>query len=80
MGQLIEQEYDIKRAYEQNSDAVQAWLQGEHPGIEQPAKRTGVTPPESPPCCVSVYLTVISQAMANGPHDSIHEFLPIPLY
>ena len=42
MGQLIEQEYDIKRAYEQNSDAVQAWLQGEHPGIEQPAKRKGV--------------------------------------
>ena len=31
----------IKRAYEQNPEAVQAWLQGEYPGIEQrvPARR-----------------------------------------
>ena len=31
----------IKRAYEQNPQAVQAWLQGEYPGIEQRAKREG---------------------------------------
>jgi hypothetical protein len=31
----------IKRAYEQNPEAVQAWLQGEYPGIEQRAKREG---------------------------------------
>ena len=63
VGQLIEQEYDIKlpvrsvgkylkrwgftpqrpikRAYEQNPEAVQAWLEGEYPGIEQRAKREG---------------------------------------
>ena len=28
----------IKRAYEQDPEAVQAWLQGEYPGIEQRAK------------------------------------------
>lgn len=31
----------IKRAYEQSSEAVQAWLEGEYPGIEQRAKREG---------------------------------------
>jgi transposase len=31
----------IKRAYEQNPEAVQAWLQGEYPGIEQRAKSEG---------------------------------------
>ena len=31
----------IKRAYEQNPQAVQAWLQGEYPGIKQRAKRKG---------------------------------------
>lgn len=31
----------IKRAYEQNPEAVQAWLEGEYPGIEQRAKREG---------------------------------------
>lgn len=31
----------IKRAYEQNPEVVQAWLQGEYPGIEQRAKREG---------------------------------------
>lgn len=31
----------IKRAYEQNSEAVQAWLQGEYPGIEQRARQEG---------------------------------------
>jgi transposase len=29
----------IKRAYEQSSEAVQAWLEGEYPAIEQRAKR-----------------------------------------
>jgi transposase len=63
VGQLIEQEYDIKlhvrsvgkylkrwgftpqkpikRAYEQNPVAVQAWLEGEYPGIEQRARAEG---------------------------------------
>ena len=31
----------IKRAYEQSPAAVQAWLEGEYPGIEQRAKREG---------------------------------------
>jgi hypothetical protein len=31
----------IKRAYEQNSVAVQAWLEGEYPAIEQRAKAEG---------------------------------------
>lgn len=31
----------IKRAYEQNPEAVQAWLQGEYPGIEQRARQEG---------------------------------------
>jgi transposase len=31
----------IKRAYEQNPVAVQAWLEGEYPGIEQRAKQEG---------------------------------------
>ena len=31
----------IKRAYEQNPEAVQAWLQGEYPGIEQRARSEG---------------------------------------
>lgn len=31
----------IKRAYEQSPEAVQAWLQGEYPGIEQRAKSEG---------------------------------------
>jgi len=31
----------IKRAYEQNPAAVQAWLQGEYPGIDQRATREG---------------------------------------
>jgi transposase len=31
----------IKRAYEQSPDAVQAWLEGEYPAIEQRAKREG---------------------------------------
>ena len=31
----------IKRAYEQNPEAVQAWLQGEYPGIEERARREG---------------------------------------
>lgn len=31
----------IKRAYEQNPEAVQAWLEGEYPGIEQRAKKEG---------------------------------------
>lgn len=31
----------IKRAYEQNPEAVQAWLQGEYPDIEQRARREG---------------------------------------
>lgn len=63
VGQLIEQEFDIKlqvrsigkylarwgftpqkpikRAYEQSPAAVQAWLQGEYPGIEQRARAQG---------------------------------------
>ena len=63
VGQLIEQEYDIKlpvrgvgkylarwgftpqkpikRAYEQNPVAVQAWLEGEYPAIEQRARAEG---------------------------------------
>ena len=31
----------IKRAYEQSPEAVQAWLEGEYPAIEQRAKREG---------------------------------------
>lgn len=31
----------IRRAYEQSPAAVQAWLEGEYPGIEQRAKREG---------------------------------------
>jgi hypothetical protein len=31
----------IKRAYEQNPEAVQAWLEGEYPGIEQRARQEG---------------------------------------
>jgi transposase len=31
----------IKRAYEQNPEAVQAWLQGEYPAIEQRARAEG---------------------------------------
>jgi transposase len=31
----------IKRAYEENPEAVQAWLEGEYPGIEQRARREG---------------------------------------
>lgn len=31
----------IKRAYEQNPEAVQAWLHGEYPGIEQRARQEG---------------------------------------
>ena len=31
----------IKRAYEQNPQAVQAWLEGEYPGIEQRARSEG---------------------------------------
>ena len=31
----------IKRAYEQNPEAVQAWMQGEYPGIEQRARQEG---------------------------------------
>lgn len=31
----------IKRAYEQSPAAVQAWLEGQYPGIEQRAKREG---------------------------------------
>jgi hypothetical protein len=31
----------IKRAYEQNPEAVQAWLEGEYPGIEQRARKEG---------------------------------------
>ncbi len=31
----------IKRAYEQNLEAVQAWLEGEYPGIEQRARHEG---------------------------------------
>ena len=31
----------IKRAYEQNPEAVQAWLAGEYPGIEQRARMEG---------------------------------------
>lgn len=31
----------IKRAYEQSATAVQAWLEGEYPAIEQRAKREG---------------------------------------
>lgn len=31
----------IKRAYEQNPEAVHAWLEGEYPGIEQRARREG---------------------------------------
>ena len=63
VGQLIEQEFDIKlqvrsigkyltrwrstpqkpikRAYEQRPAAVQAWLEGEYPGIEQRPKAEG---------------------------------------
>ena len=63
VGQLIEQEYDIKlhvrsigkylarlgftpqkpiqRAYGQSPEAVQAWLKGEYPAIEQHAKGDG---------------------------------------
>ena len=63
VGQLIEQEFDIKlqvrsvgkyltrwgftpqkpikRAYEQSPEAVQAWLEGEYPGIEQRARAEG---------------------------------------
>ncbi len=63
VGQLIEQEFDIKlqvrsigkyltrwgftpqkpikRAYEQSPAAVQAWLQGEYPAIEQRARAQG---------------------------------------
>ena len=63
VGQLIEQEFDIKlqvrsigkyltrwgftpqkpikRAYEQSPAAVQAWLQGEYPAIEQRARAEG---------------------------------------
>lgn len=31
----------IKRAYEQSPEAVQAWLEGEYPAIEQRARREG---------------------------------------
>ena len=31
----------LKRAYEQKPEAVQAWLQGEYPGIEQRARAEG---------------------------------------
>jgi len=31
----------IKRAYEQNPEAVQAWLEGEYPAIEQRARQEG---------------------------------------
>ena len=31
----------IKRAYEQNPEAVQRWLEGEYPGIEQRARQEG---------------------------------------
>jgi transposase len=31
----------IKRAYEQSPEAVQAWLEGEYPGIEERARREG---------------------------------------
>jgi len=31
----------IKRAYEQKPEAVQAWLEGEYPGIEQRARQEG---------------------------------------
>ena len=31
----------IKRAYEQNPEAVQRWLEGEYPGIEQGARQEG---------------------------------------
>lgn len=31
----------IKHAYEQNPEAVQAWLEGEYPGIEQRARQEG---------------------------------------
>jgi transposase len=31
----------IKRAYEQNPEAVQVWMQGEYPGIQERARREG---------------------------------------
>ena len=31
----------IKRAYEQNREAVHAWMQGEYPGIQERARREG---------------------------------------
>ena len=31
----------IKRAYEQSPEAVQAWLEGEYPGVEARARREG---------------------------------------
>ncbi|MDP1855754.1 MAG: winged helix-turn-helix domain-containing protein [Candidatus Nitrotoga sp.] len=31
----------IKRAYEQNPEAVQSWPEGEYPGIEQRARQEG---------------------------------------
>ena len=31
----------IKRAYEQNPEAVRSWLEGEYPGIEQRARQEG---------------------------------------
>ena len=41
VSQLIDQEFGIKRAYEQSPAAVQAWLEGEYPAIEQRARSEG---------------------------------------